>query len=805
MVDRDLLSSLPSSGRRFTDFTLLTPNASADGQSGLVSLGGQQGGEDSGYANGNGASYFTVDGASATSNYFGDARGRTRVPFIFGQDAIEEFQVSSSSYSAVYGGGAGFINTVTRSGSDSFHGTAFYFNRNSATGANDAIDKANGLPRPFDVLQQFGGALGGPVVRGKLWFFFDYEQQRQNNPISVINSGAQSLDETAFGVPAGTPLPAPNSAFPVPSSLSAPDPASPVYWQDVANALGAIQTNLGTRQRRANDLALLDKTDWRPGPKSIFSLSLNMNRFSSPGGEITSNPVALFGRQALSNNDVRDYAATLSWTQLFSPTLLNEFHAAFTRDDQIATPSGLVDPNYPTVYLLSPEPFIMGNAGFAAGVTHEAQWELAEHVTWIKGRHELKFGFDFNHTHAVDALSSSFDPDADRLSGTFRGTYYFPDPTSFALGIYDTFAQNAGNPNFSFDVPSFGFYVQDKFRVHPRLTLDMGLREDFQVYSQPTENPAFPLTGQYPNQYLRLAPRFGFAYQPAEKTVLRGGFGIFRENFNGLNYRNAVISNGLISQQSSTSTSFNPNLAPNQQNPSIDASGNLFGPAFPSTIGDPSFFSASPNISLVDPHFRTPYIIQASLQVEREVAADTVLSLGALWTHGVHLISSSAYDLNLMPLSGTTTYVVCPPGAGVPCKGRQIVLPNMDSGLLQEGYINPSLGQINDLISPGINNYYAGFVQLQRRFRHGLALQTSYTLSHNIQSNGVDFNNQFDFGNTRGPSLLDQRHRITAAAVYSPGRAARTRQRVHAGAALALDVEQRDAIRFREAPCRAIG
>jgi hypothetical protein len=771
VIERDLLDDLPLSGRRFTDFALLTPNASADGQSGLVSMGGQEGGEDSGYANGNGSNSFTVDGASATSNYYGDTRGRTRVPFIFGEDAIQEFQVATSPYSAIYGGGgSGFINTVTRSGTDAFHGKAFYFNRNSATGANDSIDKASGVPRPLNVLQQFGASTGGPIRPGKLWFFFDYEQQRQKNPISVINAGQAAVDETAFGVPAGTPLPPSNSLFPAPSSLSAPDPANPVYLLDVANALGAIQANLGSRQRRADDLAFLEKTDWRPSPNHSIALSLNLNRFDSPGGEITTNPVAIFGRQALSNNSVRDYAASVSWTQTLTPTLLGEFHAAFTRDDQIATPSGLVDPNYPTVYLLSPEPFILANAGFASGVTHEAQWELAQHFTFVRGKHELRFGADMNYTHVIDALSSSFDPDADRLSGTFRGTYYFTDLPSFALGIYNTFAQNAGNPNYGFNVPFFGFYIQDKYRILPRLTLEFGLREDFQVYPQPSENPAFPLTGQYPNQYNRLAPRFGFAWMAGEKTVLRGGFGLFRENFNGLNYRNSVISNGLVSQQSSTSTTFNPAFAPNQQTPSADSPDGPFGPTFPNGITDQAFFSASSNLSFVDPRFRTPYVLQSSLQIEREITTDTVLSLSVLWTHGTHLISSSAYDYNLFPPSGTTTYVTCPANAvSAPCSGPQIVLPNLDSGLLREGRVNPNLGQINALISPGNNNYYSGSLQLQRRLSHGLAVQASYTLSHNIQSNGVDFSNQFDFSNTRGPYLLDQRHRFTAAAVYATG------------------------------------
>jgi len=292
----------------------------------------------------------------------------------------------------------------------------------------------------------------------------------------------------------------------------------------------------------------------------------------------------------------------------------------------------------------------------------------------------------------------------------------------------------------------------------PKLTLEMGLREDFQVYPQPAENPAFPLTGQYPNQFLRLAPRFGFAWQPVSNTVVRGGFGQFYDNMNGLNYRNAVVSNGLASQQSSASVSYNGG-PPNQQLPT-----------FPNILPSNSpLFSASPDISLVSPQFRVPYILQASLQIERELSENTTVSIGTMWNHGVHILSGSAYDANLNPLQGATTYIVCPPGATTaPCSGPTITLPNMDNGLLSEGRINPNLGQINELISPAQNYYNSFFVQLQRRMSRGLSLQFSYTFAKSIMLDGMDFNNQFDFSNTHAPSLLDQRHRISFAGVYRP-------------------------------------
>ncbi len=152
-----------------------------------------------------------------------------------------EFQVSENPYSSAYGGGsAGYVNTVTKSGTNSFHGDAFYYNRNTGTGAIDAVSKANGYPKAMDVRQQFGAGLGGPIVKNKLFFFFDYEQQRRKDPISIINTSQAAVNETSFGVPAGTPLPTP-TGYPVPSGLTAAAPTNPLYLQQVSNALNEIK------------------------------------------------------------------------------------------------------------------------------------------------------------------------------------------------------------------------------------------------------------------------------------------------------------------------------------------------------------------------------------------------------------------------------------------------------------------------------------------------------------------------------------------------------------------------------------
>ena len=768
VIERSLMEELPLNGRRYTDFATLTPNTSYDGDTGLVSVAGQQGGEDSGYANGNGSNAFTVDGSNATSNYFADIIGRYRIPYLYGEDAIQEFQVSVSPYSAIYGGGAGFVNAVTRSGSNAFHGNAFYYNRNSATGANDALDKAAGFARPEDALQQFGAGLGGPIRHDRLWFFVDYEQQLRKNPISVINpalaapsANFASFLSGNFGIPAGTTLPAPNGPLPLPGGDSNADvlndPTNPVYLQQVSNTINALNSNLGSKARKRNDWVLTPRLDYSPSSRDSLFLSFNLNRFDSPGGVITDPTVGNYGLQTLANAYVHTVQASVGWTHTFSSTLLNEFHTSTSQDNQISTPTGLA-PNVPTLILDSPAPFVLGNAPFSVGRVFERQYSVADRVDYVIGKHTLQFGFDMNRAWDSDNHDGGADPNEAVEFGSLLGSYEFSNLEDFALGEYNQFSQTSGNPTFSFAVPYYGFYVQDSFRALPNLTLDMGLREDFQVYPQPAENPAFPLTGQYPNQFRRLAPRFGFAWEPVSKTVVRGGFGDFYTNMNGLNYRNAVVSNGLASQQSSVNASYTSG-PPNQQLPT-----------FPNILpGNSPLFQASPDISLISPQFRVPYILQASLQIEREIFENTMLSVGTMWNHGVHLLSGSAYDLNLNPLQGATTYIVCPPSATtVPCSGQTITLPNMDNGLLTEGRTNPNLGEINELISPGQNRYNSLFVQLQRRVSQGLSVQFSYTFAKSMMLDGMDFNNQFDFSNTHAPSLLDQRHRISLAAVYRP-------------------------------------
>ena len=750
LVQKTTIDGLPLSGRRYTDLVLLTPNVTSDGQFGHISFAGQSGGDLSGYnntaggaSNANGSSSFTVDGSDSTSYYYGDNRGFTRIPYVFGLQSIQEFQVQPNVYNAGYGGaGAGFINTVTKSGTNAWHGDAFYYNRNSGTGANDAVDKAAGNPKPVNVLQQFGADIGGPIQKDKMFFYFDYEQQRHKDPLYAVNAGQAATTEATFGVPLGTTLPAPNSHYPVASTISqdqaTANPTNPMYLQGVSNALNVIHSNLGPRARRRDDYEFFPKFDWQLSDKTHLTVLYNYNHFQSPGGIITFSPESFGGTELLADNGVRDHVGTIHLTHTLTPSLVNDAYVSYARDEQLYNPSGLAgSPTSPEMILTSPQTILLGNATFSYNNLREYQTQFADHLTWLHGKNQLDTGYSLNY----DTISNN-------NPGAFYGQYIFLSPQAFALGKWNIFEQTSGDPKYNFSDPFMGFFVNDTYHVLPNLTLTGGIREDFQKYPNPAGNPALPATQVFHNQYERVSPRLGFSYSPYEKTVVRGGIGLYYEIFVGGNYQNSTQQNG-ISQKGLTLLDFSTaTIAANQS------------PAYPNALPSSSpLFSTGGNIVTVASNYKTPSVINSSLQIDQEVAKGTILTIGSLWSHGMHLTSSTAYDENLKPPTGTTQYMLP--------NGTSVTAPNLDSNLLQEGLISSSLGQINALISPGINNYNSLFVQFNRQVAKGANVIVSYTWAKSTQS-GVDFYNQFALNQTHGLSLLDQRQRISIAGVYAP-------------------------------------
>jgi hypothetical protein len=180
VINRQSIESLPLNGRNFTDFTLLTPGATTDGQ-GMVSFNGVAGNFNN----------YSVDGANNNNAFFSQQIGRTSIPFQFSEDVIQEFQVTSSGFEAEFGqAGGGLVNSVSRSGTNDLHGDGYYYILDSGLNANDPMNKSLGIAKPPNRRQQFGGTLGGPVKKDKVFFIADYEGQIRNEPLTVNNSPA---------------------------------------------------------------------------------------------------------------------------------------------------------------------------------------------------------------------------------------------------------------------------------------------------------------------------------------------------------------------------------------------------------------------------------------------------------------------------------------------------------------------------------------------------------------------------------------------------------------------------------------
>lgn len=261
-INQTSINELPINGGRWSNFALLTPGAVPDGTFGLISFRGV-----SGLLNNN-----TVDGGDNNQAFFSEERGRTRIGYVISQSAIREFQVNTSNYSAEYGRSAGGVtNAVTKSGTNEFHGEAFYYNRNNRNGARNprAFQSVlvNGVStlvaaKPKDLREKFGGAIGGPIAKDRLFFFFSYDQQKRNFPGLGVFSDPNFLNT-------------PNRTLLLARGLTA---------AQIDNTLSVLNSFTGETPRRGDQTLFLPKVDWVINDKNTFAISYNRLRWESPNG-----------------------------------------------------------------------------------------------------------------------------------------------------------------------------------------------------------------------------------------------------------------------------------------------------------------------------------------------------------------------------------------------------------------------------------------------------------------------------------------------------------------------------------------
>jgi hypothetical protein len=719
---RDIME-LPINGRRVDSFVLNTPGVTNDATFGLLTFRGVAGNNS-----------FLLDGNDNTEQFYDENAGRTRIQSQISADAVQEFQAVSTDFSTEYGRAmGGVVNTVTKSGTNEIHGSAFYFLRSTGFDAHDPYSNFN----PTEHRIQAGGTIGGAIIKNKLFYFLSDDNTRRNFPFSDTQVKVGFLNVATqqwVGCTVSTAQ---------------------------CNAINALLPRFyGQIPRTALNDLYFGRLDYHLNDKNTFSASFNFLRWFSPNG-IQTGLSSTTGAGITGNGDdsvaVRNGKAT--WTWVPNGRFVNNFRYGLDTDRQADTFDqaelggglGFLDVSVagvqlgPATYLPRVEPL-------------ETRNEFADDVSWSKGKHMIKFGFTFEHvTDDVNYLSNRF------------GSYTFPTVNSFALDYsgnttgahdYSGFTQTFGNPVVDYSLKDIGMYIMDQWQVSNRLTVTMGLRYEYTFMPPPAkENPLFPMTGEsLPSGTRDLAPRIGFAYRINEKTVLRASAGtFFARQVSGI-LDDVYTGNGIYQVSDSLT------------NATLIAQ----GPTFPNALAAPltSVVQGASTLDVLSPHLKTPYSEQATVALQRQIGKDQVVTVSGIFSKGVNLWGTQ--DINAPALGAPFTYVINN------AAGQQVgtyttpVYPNVPRP-------NPNFGAIYEQTN-GVSSWYNGLVATyEKRFAHGFQSSASYTWSHEIDdgqgttSSGAIFgfndapwiyngNYRFD----KGSGNLDQRQRFVYTFVWSP-------------------------------------
>ncbi|MCI0349020.1 MAG: carboxypeptidase regulatory-like domain-containing protein [Acidobacteriales bacterium] len=787
------ITELPINGRRWSNFALLTPGANPDGGFGLISFRGV-----SGLLNNN-----TIDGGDNNQAFFSEERGRTRIGYAVSQDAVREFQVNTSNYSAEYGRAAGgVVNAVTKTGTNTFHGSAFYYNRDNNYGATNPFTRIttvqNGVSvvtavKPKDKRHQMGGSLGGAIVRDKLFFFFSYDQQKRNFPgLAVADSPAAFFATPAAALPAGrtcstlvagdfantNTFNATRSACTLQGRLA----AGTTYAQAVTGynqGLGFLSSLTGVVQRQGDQTIVFPKLDWVIHPRHTATVSYNRLRWNSPAG-VQTQPFVSRGIASFGDDFVKVDALSSRLTSTLSDRITNELRYQYGRDFELqnSQPPAPGEPatsnGRPPQVAVNGSAFTFGKANFLErrAFPDERRSQVADTISFAHGRHFLKAGIDINHVNDVldnlrnESGSYLYNNVVDFVSDFLRtdgGCTTGSGATLRRVGCYSgTYQQAFGPTRFEFNTVDFAYFIQDDWKILPRLTLNIGVRYEFEQLPDPQiPNPALLQTSRFPRDKNNIGPRFGFAYDPFGdgKTAIRGGYGLYYGRIINSTIANAITNTGLPTGQTTFALR------------ATDAG----APLYPNVLAAPPSVTGvvRPNIVFFDSKFQNPIIQQADLVVEREIGWNTVISGSYLLSLGHHL--PNFIDTNIAPSGRTISYLA----RGGPLDGQVVTLPlytALPTAQSPNGRPDSRFTGKTAIISNINSSYNAMVLQVNKRFSNGLQFQNSYSFSHAIDFNQgsvtfTNFNDAFDPFNPdvdKGNSRFDIRHRIVSSVVWQP-------------------------------------
>ena len=764
----DTIESLPVNGRDYTKLVYLNPGVAGSpdqisdspGSYGTFSMNGSRGRSNN----------FLLDGTDMNDGYRNDPAINEAGVFgdpatILPLDAVAELRVLSN-YEAEYGRNSGaVINIVTKSGTDSLHGSVLEYFRSGKLGARNYFNFAPDAKSPFNN-NQFGGALGGAIVKDKTFFYLDYEGQRENggqagttcvpDPTVIAASEAHiaTLGETVNPIStallARNPYPAPNIAGAASDGNGCSVnnvSTSTSFFNRVDSFIGKIDQNFNANNMLTGRYYFGDSNQSFPFAQLAGGLLPGFNTVTPTRVQL----ISLSYVKVVNANQVNE--ARLGW---------NRFVEGFFPQDQSFNPNsigldtgvGAYDGGLPATTVGG-----FSQIGATSSIPRnrvDSNWHFVDNYSWKSGKHDVKFGYEFRRTTISQVIDHNF-----------RGTLSFSsitDPANplvtltaleaFLEGIPGGGKQVQGNSQRHTFQNSDGLFIQDSFRATSRLTFNYGLRWDyFGVTGEKnglfyTFNPANggsndPTRQLYGKDLNNFAPRVAFAYDLTGKgkTVIRGGWGLFYDAFSQDMFLGHLPWNCV----------FCPGPAYPGLGSQALATGSVSGGAL--AAGTPVYSGYGPegDFFAVDPKMRTPYIQNFNLNLQQQIGSKTVLQLGYVGSIGTKLFQF--LDINQPSQAEITAADLA---NGVTSYGTPRKYPNFF-------YLNQEKSAAN-------SNYHALQASLRTSGWHGLTSQANFVWSHSIDNasdledfepNQAQPQNSTNPAGDRGNSSFDIRRRFT--------------------------------------------
>ena len=720
VINGRTVQEIPLNGRHFVDLGLLIPGSVTPPQNGFLTppLRGQGSFAFNTAGNREDTVNFMINGINLND------MAQNQVTFQPSISTVMEFKVNNSTYSAEYGRNSGaIVNIATRSGGNTFHGEMFEFLRNDYFDARNIFDLTDGdqdgkLDKPPFRRNQFGAALGGPIIKDKTFFFFSYEGLRQRQKLA-ISGGVPTIAQRA----------------------TVTDPT-------VQRLFTLIPTpNFGVNQFVGSATAPVDIDQWTGdvnhilGERDQLHLYYAIQRDLRGEPTLQGNTIPGFGDTRRSRRQI----FTLNETHTFSSNIVNEARLGFNRIFFIINPNAQLNPaDFGIVNGINqpiglPQITVTGfnlNFGGPNGTPQgrgDATAVLSDTLSYLRGRHSFKFGGEYRRFYNNNFAQTV-------------GSFGFAGISDFLNGQANLFTATLGNQSSSIIQQALGGFAQDSFKLKPNFTLELGLRYDWLmspserydrlVVFDPVTNSLNRVGAGIDEIYQdnhAVQPRVGFAWDPFKdgKTSIRAAYAILADQ---------PVTNLIVG------ASTNPPIA-NPRRFSPPASNAGLRTTFGGALSDAAALGLAP--TSVDRNFENAYVQSWNLNVQREVTPNLAVTIGYFGSKGTHLRIQR--NINQFRSDGTA------------------IFPTLSSN--SPILAGAALGNIFENGSAGNSSYNALWVTANQRLSRGLQFNASYTFSKSINYNslntqGVVVQDSFNIRGDRGVSDFDARHRFVINWLY---------------------------------------